>query len=59
MIGHRMDSGENEAGGIHCALIGGINLERLHIHTILVGGRDTYNLEINIFENELILNFIF
>ena len=59
MIGHRMDSGDNIAGKLHCALIGVIPLSRVHILTILVGGRNTYILEIDVFEIEFILNFIF
>ena len=59
MIGHIMDSGNNEAGELHCFLIEVIPLARLHIHTRLVGGCDTYNPEINLFEIELILNCIF
>ena len=56
MIGHIMDSGKNEAGEIHCDFIGVTPLVIVHIHTILVGGNDMYNLETNVFEIELILN---
>ena len=58
MIGNIMDSGNNEAGELHCVLIEVITIVRVKIHTKLVGSSDTYNLEINIFEIELILNFI-
>ena len=56
MAGNIMDSDKNEAGELHCDSIEFIPLARLHICTILVGGRDTYNLDINVFEIELILN---
>ena len=58
MTGNRMDSDKNEAGELHCDFIGFIPLARLHICTILVGGRDTYNLDINVSEIELIRNRI-
>ena len=58
MIGHIMDSGENEESGLYLALIRVVTLSRVHIGTILVGGCDTYNFEINGFEIELILNCI-
>ena len=56
--GHRMDCDENEVVELHCVLIEVITIVRVQIHTKLVGSSDTYNLEINIFEIELILNFI-
>ena len=43
MIGHRMDSGENEVGELHCALIGVITHVVSHMFTTLVGVSDTYN----------------
>ena len=58
MIGHRMESGENEVGKLHCDLIGVIPISRVNICTRLVGGSDTYTLDTNVFEIELILNII-
>ena len=57
-IGHRMESGENEVGELHCDLVRVIPFARVHIRTILVGGHDTYNLDINVSEIELIRNRI-
>ena len=48
MIGHRIDSGNNEASELHCTLIEVITILRVHIHTILVGGTDTYKSDMNI-----------
>ena len=59
MIGLILDSGENEAGELQCSLMGVIIIERVHIITSLVGGSDTDNFEINVFEIELIINCIF
>ena len=56
MVGHIMESRKNESGEINCDLIVVINLERLHIHTRWFGGHDTYSLDINAYEIELILN---
>ena len=47
MIGHRMESGENEVGELHCDLIGVITTVIVQSSTRLVGGRDKYNLKIN------------
>ena len=59
IIGHIMASGENGAGELHCDLIGVIPLAIVNIRTRLVGGSDTYNLEVNVFKIELILDCIF
>ena len=59
MIVHIMGFENNEAGEVHCALIGVFTLARLHILTLFFGGSDTYFLETNVLETQLILNFIF
>ena len=53
-----MESGDNDIVELHCNLIVFIPLAIVHIHTRLVGGRDMYNLEMNVFEIEFILNCI-
>ena len=58
MNSHRMESGNKEAGELHCDFIGVVPLARLHIRTGLVGDNGTYNLEISVFEIEWILNCI-
>ena len=59
MISHIIDSEYNEAGELYCVLVLFISLAVAYICTKLVGGSDTYNLEINVIEIELILDHIF
>ena len=54
-----MDSGDNELDELHYIFLGVITFVRLQMFTRLVGGCDTYNLEIILFEIVLIMNFIF
>ena len=59
MIVHILDYVDNEVSGLHGALVGVIPIARVNTPTILDGGSGMYNLEISVFEIELILDCIF